>query len=97
MRHSNIFLSVTSAILAIAGVVAAKATNYFSNIGYYYTIHVGINCVSSSSFPCPWAGAGGVCKYTFKPGLVTWNETVYTAATFGSGQIPCINKLTYLP
>ena len=37
MKHSKLFLGITTACLAIAGVVAAKATRFGSDVAYYFT------------------------------------------------------------
>ena len=47
MKRSGIFLALTAAILALAGVIAAKSSKSGSSTFYYYTIVSGIRCVKA--------------------------------------------------
>lgn len=48
MKRSRIFLGLTTACLAIAGIVAAKAVKFGTSKFYYYTLAKNVRCVPAT-------------------------------------------------
>jgi hypothetical protein len=68
MTRSRMFLGMTTGLLAVAGAVAVKASNFGSSIGYYVTTGVNKTCLqrtttcqfnSSATLTCKTAGTVG--------------------------------------
>jgi len=91
MKRSRIFLGVTTACLAIAGVVAAKASHFGPTPACIFTAN-GRGAILTTA-PClKEPNAPQVCKTQSN-----FLRPYYTLRTFGPGvQTKCIHPLTYV-
>jgi len=91
MKRSRIFLGLTTTCLAIAGVVAAKASHFGAHSGYIATANGG-GCVVTIT-PCiPMENGTKVCRT-----IVELIRPYCTFRTFGGGGLKtkCIHFLYY--
>ena len=95
MKRSKIFLGVTTALLAIAGVAAAKhysgsRTAYFVTHGQTWCTSVLIGCTQTGTTDCQYTTTGPLQK----------KVTLYTLGPVGTysttNPANCINKVTYI-
>jgi hypothetical protein len=82
MKRSRIFLGATSALLAIAGVAAAKMAHFSSTTTRYYCTHIaavgGRICVPYAFVNCQSQESGTItCYFTVLPGMSP-NYTLYS-------------------
>jgi len=85
MKRSKIFLGVTTCLLAIAGVAAAKR---YSAVQRWY-ITAGNHCVRTGQINCLYDQSGkGQCTFSGS------NLTVYTSGSVGVAA-NCVTPLTY--
>jgi hypothetical protein len=88
MKRSKLFLGLTTACLAIAGIVAAKTSHFGHTTGYYFTNN-NIVCVPGDS-QAAYDPSGNLTARTLVQGI----KTYYTALT--ALGVKCnSNKLTY--
>jgi len=76
MKRSKIFLGVTTALLAVAGVTAAK--HYGSSVQRYYITHDQLHCLAQNA-TCT-KGATTVCTFTTTNGST---PSLYTIGPAG--------------
>jgi hypothetical protein len=92
MKRSKIFLGVTTCLLAVAGVAAAKRFGP-STTRYYITLGT-TKCLAASGLPCVknTATNANPCTVSFQTthlGMTkTWSRSVYTDNT-------CLSQLKY--
>lgn len=96
MKRSRIFLGVTTTLLAIAGIAAAKAHRSDLFQRYYYTKIVGANAICTKVIftACPDNSTGLTqCLWTKNN-----KQFVYGVYTQGSvtTQVPCKTPLKYV-
>ena len=89
MKRSKIFLGATTALLAIAGVAAAK--HYSGSKTAFYISSGGNYCLSAPAQPCTQTGSTD-CKYT-----TSHNAQVltFTAGPGPVGTLICNKKIRY--
>jgi hypothetical protein len=73
MKRSKIFLTVSSFVLAIAGVAATKATTHFAT-GYYYETTAGNNI-------CSYVGVSTICSTGLTQCVTLNGSTMYATIT----------------
>jgi hypothetical protein len=85
MKRSRIFLGATTALLAIAGIAAAKAHRTPITTVYFYTKVAATNPHKCVEFPrqtkCTVAGIQAICKFSA--------QSVYTLYTSKVDDITC--------
>src|SRR5438309_161147 len=93
MKRSKIFLGVTTALLAVAGIAAAKHST--GTVVAYYVTHAKTWCFATTPLPCTLSGTQ-LCKYT------TANSTQVNTFTLGPAgsynplnPVNCIHALKY--
>lgn len=103
MNRSKVFLGVTTGLLAVAGVAAAKrfgpqATRWYCTTGIGSTVR---HC-AQVNVVCPQVPDGAKCTYTIKVNGINTPYTVFTKGAL-SGTVPqpctapnnCISTLKY--
>ena len=95
MRRSKIFLSVTTCLLAIAGVAATKAAKFGSTTVTYFTqirpLGGPHSCVKIIQQPCAYIPMGDRCYgYTLGGTLTTF--PLYTGI---NNNVPCSQPIQY--